>query len=115
LANVQRVSGKEQSFTKNRCQQVGVLPGAHGAEQDDLGYVVNPLRERPSSCFEHGHRRGCPTLTPREALQILRGHARVRRHETIRHRDDVHSAGLVAWGVREGARILQLATKVQPA
>jgi hypothetical protein len=71
LADVQYVSGKEQAFTENRCEQVSVLSGSHGAEQDDFCPVVYLPRERSRRGFEPGDCRGHRIFTLRVALQIL--------------------------------------------
>lgn len=114
LADVQDLSWKEKPVPKDRGKHIRVFSRAYGSEENDVGALVHSICKSPSGSLEEIRCGVCALGTEREALQILRRDVRIRRKETVRHRDDLHAVDLPR-RTREGTRILELASEVQPA
>ena len=110
---MQDIPRKEESVTEDRREQVGVLPGAHGAKQHDIGVGAKAVGQRDRSRLQPGHRGGSSLGTERIPFEVVSGDSRIRRNQAVRHGDDANPIPRV-WRAREGTRVLQLAAEVQP-
>ena len=108
------VPWKKQTLTKDWRQPIGILAGAHGAKQDDLGIRLETLGQVQRGLLqrENGGRRTLGVLGI--TLEITGDNPGIGGDQPIRHRDDMHAVILLA---RPGERpsVFELASKIEAA
>ena len=114
LPDVEHVLRKKQTLTKDRRQEIGVLAGAHRAQQNDVLIRLKTPRQVERGLLErkNGARRTLRALGI--PLEIGGDDASIGGDEAIRHGDDIYALMLLAW-LGECPGVLELASKVEAA
>ena len=111
---MQHVPRKKQTLAEDRRQEIGILAGAHRAQQNDIRICVETPRQRKCCLLQRENDARAALGTLGIALEIVGDDPSIGGDQPIRHGDDVHGVLLLA---RAGKRasVFELASKVEAA